>query len=113
VADEQGLAWHVDCETADRRSLVRGTLTAVLVLIVLFVGFSLGRASDRDEMAITAKVSSAEHESQEGYFSVGPDTTLIAKPGSELHRFLVRENGRTVRIVVTAIDGKQLSRLDR
>lgn len=92
---------------------MRGTFTAILVLIALLVGLSLGRASDRDEAAITAKVSSAEHETQEGYFSLGPETTLIAKPGSELHRFLIRQNGRTVRIVVTAMDGRELSRLDR
>ena len=91
---------------------MRGTLTAVLVLIALLVGLSLG-ASDKDEAAVTAKVSSAEHETEEGYFSLGPDTTLIAKPGSELHRFLVRQNGRTVRVVVTAIDKQQLSRLER
>lgn len=100
--------------TADaRRSLVRGTFIAILVFAALFAGFSAGRASDVDQATITAKVSSAEHETQEGYFSVGPDTTLVAKPGSELQRFLIRQNGRTVRIVVTAVDGQQLSRLER
>jgi hypothetical protein len=92
---------------------VRRLLFGGLVLALLLIGFGLGRAADREETALTVQVSAAEHESQEGYFSLGPETTVIAKPGSELHRFLTRQNGRKVRVSVTAIAGEQLSRLER
>lgn len=36
-------------------------------MFALLAGLTLGRASDRDEATITAKVSFAEHETQEGY----------------------------------------------
>jgi hypothetical protein len=92
---------------------VRRLLIGGLVLALLLVGFSLGRAADRDETAVTVQVSAAEHESQEGYFSLGPEATVIARPGSELHRFLTRQNGRKVRMSITVIGGEQLSRLER
>jgi hypothetical protein len=92
---------------------VRVAMIGWLVFAMLLVGLSIGRASDRDETVLTAQVSSAEHETVEGYFSIGSDATVIAKPGTELHRFLARQNGRKVRITVTAIGGEQLSRLER
>jgi hypothetical protein len=84
-----------------------------MVFALTFLALSMGHAADGDETVVTAKVSSAEHESAEGYFAIGSEATVIAKPGSELHRFLVRQNGRKVRISVTAIGGEQLSRLER
>jgi hypothetical protein len=84
-----------------------------LVMAALLVGLSIGRASDRDEAVVTAQVSSAEHESEEGYFSLGADATVMAKPGTELHRFLARQNGHRVRVTLTLVDGKELSRLER
>jgi hypothetical protein len=92
---------------------VRRAMIGWMVFAMLLVGLSIGRASDRDETVVTAQVSSAEHETEEGYFSIGSDATVIAKPGTELHRFLVRQNGRKVRITVTAVGGEQLSRLER
>ena len=47
-----------------------------------------------------------------GYFALGPDATVVAKPGSELQRFLARQNGKTVRITVTLANA-ELSRLER
>ena len=92
---------------------MRGAMIGWMVLALLLVGLSIGRAADRDEAVITARVSSAEHETQEGYFSLGSDATVLAKPGTELYRFLSRQNGRKVRISVTAVGGEQLSRLER
>jgi hypothetical protein len=92
---------------------VRGVLIGWMVVGLLLLGLTFGRAADREETVITVQVSSAEHETQEGYFSLGPDTTIMAKPGSELHRFLTRQNGRKVRMSVTAVGGEQLSRLER
>ena len=84
-----------------------------LVVAALLLGMSIGREADNDEAVFTAKVTSADHETDEGYFSLGKDATVLAKPGTELHRFLSRQNGRDVRITLTLVDGRQLSRLDR
>ncbi len=92
---------------------VRGAMIGGLVVVALLVGFSLGRASDRDETVVTAQISSAEHETQEGYFSLGPDATLLAKPGTNLYQFLARQNGHKVRITLTLVGGQELSRLQR
>lgn len=84
-----------------------------MVVAALLIGLSIGRASDGDEAVFTAKVTSADHETDEGYFSLGKDATVLAKPGTELHRFLSRQNGREVKVTLTLVDGRHLSRLDR
>jgi hypothetical protein len=84
-----------------------------MVVAALLLGMSLGRAADNDEATFTARVSSADHETEEGYFSLGADATVMAKPGTPLHRFLSRQNGRDVRVTLTLVDGRQLSRLGR
>ena len=84
-----------------------------MVVAALLLGMSIGRASDGDEAVFTAKVTSADHETDEGYFSLGKDATVLAKPGTELHRFLARQNGREVKVTLTLMDGRQLSRLNR
>jgi hypothetical protein len=95
-----------------RRQAVRGAMIGWMVFAALLLGLSIGRAADRDETTITAQVSSAEHETDEGYFSLGPDATVLAKPGSELQRFLARQNGRKVRITLT-LAAPELSKLER
>jgi len=92
---------------------VRATAVALVVLTALTAGIGIGRASDRDETTITAQVSSADHETDEGYFSLGADATVMAKPGTALYRFLARQKGRKVKLTVTEADDRQLSRLDR
>ena len=86
-------------------------LTLVLVLVV--VGLALGRASDHDETSLTVQVSSADHEQEEGYFSLGDNATMIVKPGSDLYRFLSRQRGHKVKIVLQESNGPELSRLER
>ena len=92
---------------------MRRMLIGALMVAMLFAGLALGRAADRDETVITAQVSSADHETDEGYFSLGPETTVIAKPGGELFQFLSRQKGHRVRVTVTVLDDRQLSRLGR
>ena len=84
-----------------------------MVVAALLLGLSIGRAADGNETVLTAKVSSADHEADEGYFSLGKDATVLAKPGTDLHRFLSRQNGREVRVTLTLVDGRQLSKLER
>ena len=89
-----------------------GAMIGWMVLVALLLGLSIGRAADRDETTLTVQISSAEHETEEGYFSLGSETTVLAKPGSELQRFLARQNGRKVRITVTLV-APELSKLER
>jgi hypothetical protein len=84
-----------------------------MVVAALLLGITLGRASDGSETTMTVLVSSADHETEEGYFALGKDTTVIAKPGTELQRFLSRQNGRQVRMTMTMVDGRQLSKVER
>jgi hypothetical protein len=92
---------------------VRALAVGVAMAAALTAGIGIGRASDRDETTLTAQVSSAEHETEEGYFSLGTDATVMAKPGTPLFRFLARQKGQRVRLTLTEIDERQLSRLDR
>jgi hypothetical protein len=84
-----------------------------LILALLLVGFSVGRAFDRDETSLTVQVSSADHEQEEGYFSLGEHATVLVKPGSDLYRFLTRQRGRKIKIVFQESTGPELSRIER
>ena len=92
---------------------VRIAMAAWLTLALILVGLGVGWASDRDEATFTVQVSAADHEVQEGYFALGETATLMAKPGSELHRFLSRHRGRKVKITFTEDSGREQSRLDK
>ena len=83
----------------------------VVALILLAIG--IGRASDKDEAVVTVQVTSADHELEEGYFSLGSNGTLMVKPGSDLYRFLCRQRGRKVKMVLSEAGGPELSRLER
>ena len=92
---------------------VRQALAVCVTVALLFCGLIIARASDRDETTITVQVSSADHELQEGYFSLGDGLTIMVKPGSDLHRFLARQRGRKVKISLTEATVPELSRLER
>jgi hypothetical protein len=92
---------------------VRIAMAAWMVLALILVGLSVGRASDKDEAIVTAQVSSADHEAEEGYFSLGDSATVVAKPGSELYRFLARQRGHKIKVTLTEAGGPELSRLER
>lgn len=89
------------------------TVVAGLTLVVLLLGFSVGRAFDRDETSLTVQVSSADHEQLEGYFSLGDNATVVAKSGTDLFRFLSRQRGHKITIVFQESSRPELSRLDR
>ena len=57
---------------------MRKLLTAWVTLILVFSGFAAGGANDRDETIMTVQVSSADHEIQEGYFTLGDHTLTFA-----------------------------------
>jgi hypothetical protein len=91
-----------------RRVVAAGTLAAMLL-----AGYQIGRASDKDEAVVTVQVTSADHEAEEGYFSLGEGTTVMVKPGTELYRFLSRQRGKKVKLVLTESGGPELTRLER
>jgi hypothetical protein len=84
-----------------------------MMVAALLLGLSIGRAADTNETTKTVQVSSADHETDEGYFSLGKDATVIAKPGTDLYQFLARQKGHQVRVTMTLVDGRQLSRIER
>ncbi len=90
----------------------RQSLWFALSLLVL-MALGAVRASDREETVLTVQVSSAEHEAAEGYFSLGDTATMMAKPGSDLYRFLSRHRGRSIKITLAENTGRQLSRIDK
>ena len=92
---------------------MRNAMIGWMVVAALLLGLSIGRAADGNETTLTVQVSSAEHETEEGYFALGKDATVMVKPGTDLHRFLARQNGHQVRVTLTMVDAKQLSRLER
>jgi len=92
---------------------VRIAWWACLTLALLLVAFSVGRAFDSDETSLTVQVSSADHEQEEGYFSLGDNATVLAKPGSDLFRFLSRQRGRKIKIVFQESAGRELSRIEK
>ena len=91
------------------RKLIAAWITLAIILTALTVGW----ASDRDETVLTVQVSSADHELQEGYFTLGDSATVFVKPGSSLYSFLSRQRGRKVKVVITEASGPELSRLER
>ena len=90
-------------------------MTAWMALALFLVGISIGRAAERekDETTMTVQVNSADHEVQEGYFALGEQATVMVKPDSELYRFLTRQRGRKVKIVLTEAATTELSRIER
>ncbi|HVL66097.1 MAG TPA: hypothetical protein VM364_02415 [Vicinamibacterales bacterium] len=92
---------------------MKSAMTAWLVFALLLLGVSFGWASNADETTLTVQVTSADHEVEEGYFSLGEEATVMVKPGSDLYRFLSRQRGNKVKIVLTESASRELSRIDR
>lgn len=92
---------------------MRKAMVGWLVVALMLIAISIGRASDKDETSVTVQVTSADHEVEEGYFSLGANGTLMVKPGSDLYQFLCRQRGRKVKLVLTEAGGPELSRLER
>lgn len=100
-----------------RNNGIRARQVLIWGLVAVFAawafGFEAGRAAEREETVLTVLVSSAEHELIEGYFSLGSDATIVAKPGSDLYKFLARQRGRKVKITLTETGGPALHQLER
>lgn len=71
-----------------------------VVCAVLLVGWP---AAAGDQVDVTAEISAADHEVEEGYFGVGQDAAIVTKPGTPLHRWLRTHVGQRVRIVIEPV----------
>ena len=79
---------------------------AWLVLALLLFGLGVTWASDDQVAVVVAEVSSADHEVEEGYFGLGQQAVVMAKPGSELHRWLSSHRGQKVRLTLVQTGGQ-------
>ena len=92
---------------------MRKLMAALVTLALMFIAFTVGQASNRDETVLTVQVSAADHELLEGYFTLGDSATVMVKRGSDLYNFLSRQRGRKVKLVLTDAAGPELSKLQR
>lgn len=92
---------------------MKGAMTGWLAAALLLIGVGIGRAYDRSETVLNVQVSSADHETEEGYFTLGEQATVMVKPGSELFQFLHRHKGQKVKIVLSQSEDRQLSKIER
>ncbi len=72
-------------------------------LILFWVVFALiligvGRLIASDAMEIEAQVAATYQEADEGYFSFGQDTMVVAKPNSELQKWLKAHVGQRMKL---------------
>ncbi|MBI3262778.1 MAG: hypothetical protein HYZ58_06465 [Acidobacteria bacterium] len=74
----------------------RTVLTGVLVLAL---GFSLGVCAETG-WTLTAPLSATDQEADEGYFALGQDTMVVAKPGSQLHVWLRSHLGQRLKLTI-------------
>jgi hypothetical protein len=73
-------------------------LVWVLVALTL-VGLSL-TVSAQQGTTVSGLVSASDQEVEEGYFALGQEVTVVAKPGSVLHSWLNSHKGERVTITL-------------
>lgn len=74
----------------------RTVLTGVLLMLL---GFSFGVYAETG-WTLTAPLGATDQEADEGYFALGKDTMLVAKPGSELHIWLRSHLGQRLKLTI-------------
>jgi len=67
----------------------------VFALILLGVGRLVAQ---NDKMEVEAQIGATYQEADEGYFSFGQDTMVVAKNGSDLQRWLKAHLGQRMRL---------------
>jgi hypothetical protein len=78
---------------------VRAFIITLGLALLVWLGWS-SSAPAQDvataDAVVEGNVTAAEHEINEGYFAIGQETTVVAKPGSGLHDWLSRHNGQRI-----------------
>lgn len=80
----------------------RGLLVLVTVVGLVAGLFGAAVAAGLNQAAVVAQLTAADHEVEEGYFTLGDGATVIVKPGSDLHAWLTAHRGQKVRLRVEA-----------
>ena len=79
------------------RKIARSRVFVWTLLVVGLLGLGL-QASD--SLDVVGQVSASEPDIEEGYFAVGQNVMLIAKPGTDLHKWMEAHIGENLRITV-------------
>jgi hypothetical protein len=82
-----------------------GRTLVCLVAVTLTLAVGTGSTAHEKTVVTMGTVSAAEHEVVEGYFALGEDLTLVAKPGSSLHTWLTNHIGEQVVLSVRTRPG--------
>jgi hypothetical protein len=81
--------------------MVRRTQLAMIVMALVVGALAGGVAvAHQASIAVQGRVSATEQESDEGYFAVGTEMMVVAKPASALHQWLRAHNGQQVRVTI-------------
>ncbi len=91
----------------------RKDATVVVLVARLLARFIVGRASEPRRPPLRSRFTSADHEVDEGYFSLGNSATLVVKPGTDFYRFLANRRGRQIRVTLTEAGRAEPPRLSR
>lgn len=91
-------AASLGAEPFHRVTVVARFMLAWVVFGLLLLGLSGLHAAET--LQVTGQVSATDQEADEGYFAVGQETTVIAKPGSDMHNWLRSHLGQRVTVSV-------------
>lgn len=72
-------------------------ILAWTILALLLFSFALG-LSAYDTAIVTGQLTATDQEADEGYFALGMEAAIVAKPGSELHRWLTSHAGQRLKL---------------
>lgn len=88
-----------------RDILRRGWLvwTGLALLVMAFSAFGAFTLHAEDAMTVTGQVSATDQEADEGYFAVGHETMIVARPGSDLHKWLRGHAGQRVTLTLDPV----------
>ncbi len=82
----------------------------------MLLGFNVRAESDRSQRVlgtgvqavqaggyrISGQVSATDSEADEGFFGVGQETAIVAKPASGAHKWLKEHTGQRIRVTLEA-----------
>lgn len=74
-------------------------MLAWTILALGLFAFGLG-LSAHDTLLMTGRLTATAQEADEGYFALGMDAALVAKPGSELHDWLRSHEGQRMKLTL-------------
>ena len=78
---------------------MRAFIVTIGLALLVWLGWSASAPAQEVttvNAVVEGNITAAEHEITEGYFAIGQETTVVAKPGSDLHSWLSRHNGQRI-----------------